>query len=105
MAAVVNTLNTAQPMAAGRAPGGTCRPVMDWQSCFSAPWGYRVRRISTTTGARSLSIFSLSISAALALLSSMAMWTRSTPKRRARTFMPPMTSSGCSRRKRWSLVM
>ena len=34
---------TAQPMEAGRAPGGTWRPVMDWHSCFSAPWGERGR--------------------------------------------------------------
>ena len=39
MAMVVLMLNTAQPMALGRPPGGTCLPVMAWQSCFSPPWG------------------------------------------------------------------
>ena len=35
----------------------------------------------------------------------MAMCTRSTPNTRAKIFTPPSTSSGCSRRVRWSLVM
>ena len=39
MAMVVLMLNTAQPMALGRPPGGTCLPVMAWQSCFSPPCG------------------------------------------------------------------
>ena len=39
MAQVVLMLKTAQPMLLGRPPGGTCLPVMAWQSCFSPPWG------------------------------------------------------------------
>ena len=39
MAQVVLILNTAQPMLLGSPPGGTCLPVMAWQSCFSPPWG------------------------------------------------------------------
>ena len=46
--AKVETLNTAQPTETGSCPGGTSRLVMDWISCFSAPWGYRVGRTTSS---------------------------------------------------------
>ena len=103
-APAVSTLNTAQPASAGSLPEGTSRPVQALMSCFSAPCGYlHLRGYSFRRGS---SAISFSIPGKVSdLFSSIAMIAVCTPIMSASIFRPPMTSSGRSSSRRWSLVM
>ena len=97
-------LNTAQPTSFGRPPEGTWWPVMAWISCFSAPWGYRVGR---TTSSTSLWFFSLSVrmETAFSLLSSMAMTVRAGRRSWRSSRTPRMARSASVQRRASSAVI